>query len=188
MNAKHKDTHASEHEHERDPHGAPGLPEEIGELHALLASLEAERDDLRAKYQRALADCQNMQRRGQEDIDAARQRGVESAISSVITALDTLDQALAFDPEKVPAAQVVQGVRMIQQELLRAAQRHGVVVIEPAPNDEFDPQRHEALTRQAGEGVEPGRIVHVYQPGYAIGARVIRPAKVVVAPPADEEA
>jgi len=187
MSAKHKKHPASEHGPEHEGDANSDLPEEIGELHALLAALEAERDDLRAKYQRALADCQNMQRRSAEDVDAARQRGVESVIASVITALDNFDQALSLDPEKVPVAQVLQGVRLIQQELLRVVQRNGGAIIEPRPNDEFDPMRHEALLREPSEDVGPGRIVRVYQPGYAIGARVVRPAKVVVAPPADEE-
>ncbi len=59
-------------------------------------------------------------------------------------------------------------------------------MIEPGPNDEFDPQRHLAVARRAAEGVEPGRIVELYQTGYTLGDRVLRPAKVVVAPKEDE--
>lgn len=153
----------------------------------LLGELEAERDDLRAKYQRALADYQNLQRRLQDEIDAARQRGVESAVASVITALDHIDHALTFDPDKVSGAQIVEGVKMIKNELLGAMRKHGAAPIHPEPNDEFDPQMHEAVMREAAPDVLPGRVVRVCQSGYAVGKRVIRPAKVVVAPP-DEEA
>jgi molecular chaperone GrpE len=65
---------------------------------------------------------------------------------------------------------------------VRVLELHGVALINPKPNDEFDPNRHSAIMQQAAEGVEPGRVSATYQPGYALGDRVIRSAKVAVAP------
>ena len=72
---------------------------------------------------------------------------------------------------------------------MRAIQQtHQVTTIRPEPNDEFTPGRHEALAQMPREGVKPGRVVEVYQPGYALGDRVLRAAKVIVAPSADGDA
>jgi molecular chaperone GrpE len=74
------------------------------------------------------------------------------------------------------------GVKVIRQELLKALESGGVTVISPQPGDEFDPNRHSAIMQQPAEGVEPGRVSATFQPGYALGDRVIRSAKVAVAP------
>lgn len=145
-------------------------------------ALLAERDDFRAKYQRALADYQNAQRRFTTDMAAAREAGVERVLSSLIPVLDHFDLALHQKTENVSAEQILAGVQMIRDEFSRAMGAFGVGVINPAPNDEFDPSRHEALSRLASAGVEPGRISSVYQVGYRVNDRVIRPAKVTVAP------
>lgn len=147
-----------------------------------LAALRAERDALEEKYKRTLADYHNSQRRATQNERDARQRGVEAVVESVITALDHFEKALAQDASTMSAEQLVGGVRLIQGELIKAVQRHGGGLIEPKPNDEFDPMRHQAVARSAAEGVEPGRIVRVLQTGYTLGDRTIRPAMVVVAP------
>jgi molecular chaperone GrpE len=80
----------------------------------------------------------------------------------------------------------VSGLRVIRDELMRVLQSLGVGVLSPARNDEFVPGRHEAVVQQSAEGVEPGRIVQTLQAGYTLsgptGDRVLRPAKVMVAP------
>ncbi len=155
--------------------GAPGEND-------ALETLRAERDSLEEKYKRTLADYHNSQRRATQNERDARQRGVEAVVESVITALDHFEKALAQDASTMSAEQLVGGVRLIQGELIKAVQRHGGGLIEPKPNDEFDPMRHQAVARSAAEGVEPGRIVRVLQTGYTLGERTIRPAMVVVAP------
>ena len=77
--------------------------------------------------------------------------------------------------------QVAAGVRVIQDELVKALTTHGVEQLAPQPGDEFDPNLHEALMRQPAGEHAPGSVVQLLQPGYAVGERVIRPAKVAVA-------
>jgi molecular chaperone GrpE len=100
--------------------------------------------------------------------------------------IDHFDIALTQDPARASAQQIMDGVRVIREELIRALARHGVSMICPAPNDEFQPGRHEAIMQQPAEGVEPGCIAACYQPGYALREgdveRIIRAAKVAVAP------
>lgn len=176
--------------------GAPGNPGAPGEadddaesLAAEFAQLERERDELVEKYQRALADFRNYQQRALANEREARLSGATGVLHSVIRVLDYFELALGQDPAKATAEQILGGVRLIRDELARAVGAHGVSTIEPQPNDEFDPQRHEAVREQEGDGVAPGNISLTLQSGYAMGDRVLRPAKVAVAPrPESQEA
>jgi molecular chaperone GrpE len=150
-------------------------------------ALVAERDDLRTKYQRALADYQNAQRRFTADMTAAREAGVERVLGSLIPVLDHFDLAMSQSTGRVSAEQVLAGVTMIRDEFNRAMGAFGVTPISPAIGDEFDPAQHAALSQLAAAGVGPGRVSGVYQIGYRVGERVVRPAKVTLAPPAEQD-
>jgi len=77
----------------------------------------------------------------------------------------------------------VSGVRVIREELLKTLAQHGVGLINPAQGELFQPGRHEAVMQMAQDGIESGHIVQTFQAGYTLGAeRVLRPAKVAVAP------
>jgi molecular chaperone GrpE len=71
---------------------------------------------------------------------------------------------------------------MLRAELLKAIERHGIVRIDPARGDEFDPHCHQAVMQQPAEGVKPGCIVQCFQSGYRLGDHILRSAKVVVSP------
>lgn len=145
----------------------------------------AQRDNFCNKYQRALADYQNAQRRFTADMAAAREAGVERVLASLIPVLDHFDMALNQPTEDVSTEKVVAGVTMIRDEFNRAMAAFGVAPINPAPNDEFDPAQHQALSQLAVEGVEPGHVSSVYQIGYRVNGRVVRAAKVTIAPSAE---
>lgn len=155
---------------------APAQPE--GEA----ARLARELEEVSAKYQRLAADFRNYQQRALSNEREARWRGGADVVESVIRSLDFFELALGQDPAKASAEQVISGVRMIRDELLRSLGQHGVTVIAPRVNDEFDPHRHTAVQQIGAVGVGPGRISIVMQPGYALGERVLRPASVAVAP------
>lgn len=137
-------------------------------------------------YQRVLADFANYQRRALSNEQQAKFEAMGRVASDVAVVIDTFDMAMNVDPEKATAASLLDGMRMIRGELVKVLGRNGVTLITPAKNEEFVPGRHEAVMQQAAEGVEPGRIVMSYQPGYMLTVgqteRVLRPAKVVVSP------
>lgn len=168
--------------------GAEWGPESAEEAVARVAALEAELEETKGKYLRTVADYQNSQRRALQNEQQAKADGVSRIVSDVATILDHFDLALGQDPSKVTVDQLVGGVRVIREELLKILGRNGVSLIEPRPNDEFQPGRHEAVMQQAAEGIDPGHIVSTFQPGFLFtmltGERVIRPAKVAVAPSA----
>lgn len=140
-------------------------------------------------YQRVLADFSNYQRRALSNEQVAKTDGVSKVSSDVVQVVDHFDLALGQDLSKATPQSLMEGMKIIRDELLRVLARHGVSVIAPRPNDPFQPGRHEAITQQTAEGVEPGNVVATFQSGYAVATatgaeRVIRPAKVSVAPTA----
>ncbi|MCB9844382.1 MAG: nucleotide exchange factor GrpE [Phycisphaeraceae bacterium] len=161
------------------------LAEEVvmDDLRESLARLE----DERATLLRAIADERNRVNAARRDVEEARRHGVTSVARDVITALDHFDLALSHDLSAASAEQIVVGVRAIKDELVRTLGRHGVVVIAPDAGEAFDPLRHEAFMQQPAEGVPPGHVVSVFQVGYALNDRLIRPAKVSVAPLTSQE-
>ena len=156
----------------------PGVEDRLAELEEKLAA--AEEETLRAR-----ADFQNYQRRAMVNEREAREWGAAGVLESMITVLDHFDMALSQNPEKASAASILDGVQLIKGEMLRALNDHGVTVLNPTLGEDLNPGRHEAIGHQPAEGVAPGAISRIMQPGYAIGDRVLRPAKVFVAPEND---
>jgi molecular chaperone GrpE len=159
------------------------MPAEGAALEERIGQLVAELEDAKARTLRVMADYHNYQRRSLQNEDAARREGIAAVVASVVPVLDHFDIALSHTGCGEEGAQIMSGVRVIREELLKALAQHGVRVVSPAENDEFEPGKHEAVMQRAAEGIQPGRIVQVFQAGYVLGTdRVLRPAKVVVAP------
>lgn len=151
-------------------------PDSIARLIDEHAALVAERDRLL----RAAADLQNQLNRVRRDLPEARRQGVTGVCRDVILALDHFDMALAQDLAGASIESVLGGMRAIRAELIRAMTAHGVAVIDPPVGEPFNPERHEAVARRAAPEQPEGLILAVFQIGYALEDRVIRPAKVVV--------
>ncbi len=147
----------------------------------LLEQVMLERDDALAARQRALADLVNFQRRAEANEHRAVQTGAARVVRSILAVLDHFDLALDQDPEQLSVEQLIGGVRIVHDDLLKALQSQGVERIEPLIGDEFDPNRHEAVMRQPSDEAAPNTIVSVLSPGYTMGDLVLRPAKVAVA-------
>ena len=92
-----------------------------------------------------------------------------------------MDMALDQDLEAISVRQLADGVRIARDELSKILSDQGVSRIDPVVGEAFDPVRHEAMLRQEADDIESDHIVMVMQPGYAMGERVLRPAKVTVA-------
>jgi len=160
------------------------IPEAAADV---ILQLKAELAEAVEARKRALADFANYQRRAAENEGRALRSGAADVVRSLLGVLDHLDLALGQDATQITVEQLVGGVKMVHDDLVKALARHGVKRIQPAEGDEFDPNRHEAMLHQPSDAVEPNHIVSVLQPGYAIGDFVLRPAKVAVAAPTDQE-
>jgi molecular chaperone GrpE len=162
-----------------------------------LARLANELEEARQRTIRLMADFQNYQRRAFLNEECARVEGAAKVVSAVVGIVDHFDMAMNQDPAKASAQQIIDGVKVIREELLKVLHQQGVRIIRPEPNDEFKPGMHEAIMQQEADGVEPGRVVATFQAGYLLatgggsgggggssggGERVLRPAKVSVSP------
>jgi molecular chaperone GrpE len=160
--------------------------ESAAELGVRVEKLESELAEANNKYLRLAADYQNSQRRAIQSEQQAKLQGMTSVTASILTVLDHFDLALSVDPAKASVAQVVGGVKVIRDELMKTLVGFGVGVIMPQPGEAFEPGRHEAVLQQAADGVGPGLIASCFQTGYTITSggveRVVRPAKVAVTP------
>ena len=143
-------------------------------------SLQAQRDELEARLMRVSADYQNYVRRSQKNTVAACDEQLMRVTKALLTPLDQFDQALAVDPEHVTPESILQGVQIVRDELMKVLEQYGVKRIEAQPGEEFDPMRHEAVQRQPMDEFESGAIAQQLQPGYTLGEKTLRPAKVVV--------
>jgi molecular chaperone GrpE len=142
-----------------------------------LAVLAGERDQYLALAQRTQADFENYRKRVARDSAAAAERGVAKLAKELLPALDNLDRALDAAAQDDP---LLDGVRLVRAELSAGLGRLGIESF-GAAGDTFDPVEHEAVAQQPVEGAESGSVVEVYQPGYRLGASIIRPARVLVA-------
>ena len=142
-----------------------------------LEVLAAKRDEYLALAQRTQADFENYRKRVARDAAAAAERGVAKLAKELLPALDNLDRALDAAAQDDP---LLDGVRLVRGELSSGLARVGIESF-GAAGDTFDPVEHEAVAQQPVEGAASGSVVEVYQPGYRLGASVIRPARVLVA-------
>jgi molecular chaperone GrpE len=142
-----------------------------------LEVLAAKRDEYLALAQRTQADFENYRKRVARDAAAAAERGVAKLAKELLPALDNLDRALDAAAQDDP---LLDGVRLVRGELSSGLARVGIESF-GAAGDTFDPVEHEAVAQQPVEGAASGSVVEVYQPGYRLGASIIRPARVLVA-------
>jgi molecular chaperone GrpE len=162
--------------------------EENRELHEeverLGAELEQARGELVRHEERAVrlaADFDNFRKRNLREHEEAHRYGHENLVKDLLGAVDNLDRA-AEHARRSGAADfesMLQGVELVQRELQGVLAKHGVVRIEAA-GETFDPTVHEAVAQQEEGSVPANTVVQVYQPGYRLWDRLLRPARVVV--------
>ena len=136
---------------------------------------------------RALAEVDNVKRRTQREREDYVRYANEGLVRDLLPILDNFDRALEAARATQEAAKVVDGVALIQRELLKALERVGVTRYS-AVGERFDPNRHEATGRVVSVNQPPDTVVAELTAGYVLNGRVLRPAQVVVAAAPDEDA
>ena len=151
-----------------------------------VAALREENASLQDRLLRALADSENVRRRGDRAAQDARNFAVADLSRELLTVVDNLRRAIAAveDPavdgggSSVP---LLEGIQAIERSLMTTLERFGVRKIE-ARGSPFDPLRHEAILEVNDPSRPPGSVVDVMEEGYTIHDRLLRPAKVSVTP------
>ena len=149
--------------------------------------LRRQRDETHDRLLRALADAENARRRAQREREEFVKYANESLLRDLIPVLDNLDRALDAARAASTPASLVEGVELIQRELLKVLERAGVKRYS-AVGQPFDPTRHEAIARVVSTQAPPDTVVSEQLPGYQLHDRVLRAALVAVAVAPDEDA
>jgi len=154
---------------------------EAGEV-ADEASLEERLDDARDKYLRLAADFENYKRRTRRERQELFNYANENLIKELLETVDNLERALEHAQQSTEASDgktLLEGVELTYRSLMQALDKFGVQPV-ASEGEEFDPNVHEAI-RQAPSDEQPaGSVVEVFQKGYLLKDRLLRPALVVV--------
>lgn len=126
---------------------------------------------------RAMAELENVRRRAERDVAQAHLYGLEKFVKEVIPVIDSLEQALQLVDEHADQA-MYDGLSLTMKLFLSATAKFQVEQLDPmgAP---FNPQEHEAMSMQESDA-PPSTVVMVFQKGYKLNDRLIRPARVIV--------
>ena len=144
-----------------------------------LAELQAKADENWERYLRAAAELENVRKRAARDVENAHKFALERFATDMLSVCDSLEMALAAE-EDASIESLKAGSEATLKQLVAVMQRFGVEEVDPE-GEPFDPMVHEAMTMQPSADVEPGTVLTVFQKGYLLNGRLLRPARVVVA-------
>lgn len=161
---------------------APADP--ISQLEARVRELESQQADLTDRLLRAHAEMDNLRKRTERE----KQEGAKYAITKFALDMvgigDNFQRAVAAVPGNAREADgamksLIEGVEMTERAFLQVLERHGVKPVNPM-GEAFNPNLHQAVMEEVVADVPAGTVIKVFQAGYVIEDRVLRPAMVVV--------
>lgn len=149
----------------------------------------AERDDLKDRLLRALADAENVRKRGERDRRDAEVYGGTRLARDLLAVYDNLNRALdnVDDAVRAQSPGLIEGIELTLKELVSAFSKHKIETLNPEFGEKFDPQLHQAMFEAPVPNAPAGTIIQVMNVGFTIGERLLRPAQVgVSSTPADQ--
>ncbi len=151
------------------------IREELGRVNDEMARLQE-------LYLRKLADFENYRKRQEREMSEFRQYAAAGIVRDCLPVLDNLERALAAPTGGEES--VREGVGLVLRQFRDVLARHGLEEVDP-DGEPFDPALHEAIQRRESPDVGENTVVEVFQKGYVLNGRLLRPAMVVVAVPGD---
>lgn len=147
-----------------------------------LEDLKAERDAMKDKWMRALADAENSRKRSDRDRREAENYGGSKLARDLLPVYDNLKRGLeaATDEQREVSAALIEGVELTMREMKNVFKKHGIEIITPEVGDRFNPQDHEAMFEAPVPGTKAGDIIQVMAEGFMLHDRLLRPAQVGV--------
>jgi molecular chaperone GrpE len=127
---------------------------------------------------RAQAELENVRRRAQREIDNAYKYNIGEIVSALLPVLDSLEQAKQMALKEENTA-MCEGLELTMKLFTDVLQKFDVHSIDPI-GEPFNPKEHEAMALQDAPDAEPNSVITVFQKGYKLSDRVIRPARVIV--------
>ena len=147
-------------------------------------ALEEQVSELKDQLLRSVAELDNYRKRAEREKEQLRKFGIANFAKDLLSAVDNLRRAVESGPSDLEGADesvknLIVGVEMTERELLNALEKNGVRKIDPT-GEKFDYNFHQAMFEVETDKEEPGIVMQVLQPGYAIEDRVLRAAMVGV--------
>lgn len=152
---------------------------ELEQLKAKLAQAEASLTDQKEAVLRAHAESDNIRRRAERDVQSAHKFALESFVESLLPVIDSLEQGLAQPAESEEAKALKEGMELTLKIFIDTLKKKNVEQLDPV-GESFNPELHEAMSMQENEEFEANAVIAVFQKGYALNGRLVRPARVVV--------
>ena len=147
-------------------------------------ALEEQVSELKDQLLRSVAELDNYRKRAEREKEQLRKFGIANFAKDLLSAADNLRRAVESGPSDLEGADesvknLIVGVQMTEKELLNAFEKNGIRKIDPI-REKFDYNFHQAMFEVETDKEEPGLVMQVLQPGYAIEDRVLRAAMVGV--------
>ena len=176
------DINALSDQADADAAAADATAADTAALQDEIETLRAERDDMRDRFMRALADAENMRKRADKDRREAENYGSSKLTRDLLPVHDNLSRALAAaTPEQRETDRaLIEGVELTLRELTNIFNKHGITQITPQKGDRFDPQLHQAMFEAPLPDTKAGDIIEVMGMGFMLHDRLLRPAQVGV--------
>lgn len=143
----------------------------IGELEEMLGAAKDEQI-------RLIAEMDNQRKRSARDVDSARKYGAERLLTDLLPVIDSLEAGLTQGGRD--ADKLREGMELTLRVLMKTVEANGVVPVNPL-GDAFNPEFHQAVATVESSEVAPGNVVAVFQKGFRLNERLVRPAMVTVA-------
>lgn len=162
------------------------------DLHDQIEQLTRERDEMRDRWLRAEAEMANVRSRAKRDVEDARQYAVQKFAADVVEAAENLRRGLASLPapttgEPEVVTKLREGFEGIERNFLGILERNGIQRSDPT-GQPYDPNLHQAMAEQPSAEHAPGTVMQAWTPVWTLNGRLLKPAMVVVAKRADQEA
>ena len=148
--------------------------------------LDKQIEDLEEKVLRAQAEVQNVRRIAAQEVTRARLYGAESLAREFLSVGDNLQRALDSSEDATDLDSMKEGLELTFKSFESALKSAGITSIDPT-GENFDPEKHEALSLIQDESKEENTVIEVVQKGFMILDRVLRPAKVIVSKKLDKK-
>ncbi|NOQ16446.1 MAG: nucleotide exchange factor GrpE [Methyloprofundus sp.] len=153
----------------------------VADLQQQLAKAEQKAIENWDKALRIQAEMENLKRRTQKDLDSAHKYGLEKFAKELLSVIDSLELGIQAATSDVPeVVKLKEGSELTIKQFETVFAKFNIEAIDPA-GEVFNPEFHQAMSMLPSAEAEPNTVLNVFQKGYVLNGRLIRPAMVVVA-------
>lgn len=160
---------------------APNETPTLETLTQALASAQEKAQENWDRYIRTQAELENLKRRAEKDVQNAHKFAIEKFARELLSVADSLELGLGVESSDHPeVAKLREGMELTLKQLIASFEKFQLVAVNPE-GEKFNPELHQAMAMQPTPDAEANSVLKVYQKGYLLSERLLRPAMVVVA-------